>query len=186
MSNEFIRQNSERFAKMFKSVLEDNNSKSDKQASTEYTGVYTAIFPNKTPRELELEEIIKDLHYELAHLKIGDTNIPHLFGKSFEEIAKILSQYGKFKQSEARVKELERKLEIAKEALTSIEAQNGSCWCKFCKDNIRKSLQKMEEIDATDNKKLLQALQNLELELMDKLADVRQKIKELKEVQNDK
>lgn len=39
----------------------------------------------KTPRELELEEIIKDLHYELAHLKIGDTNIPLLFGKSFEE-----------------------------------------------------------------------------------------------------
>lgn len=37
-----------------------------------------------------------------------------------------------------------------------------------------------------DNKKLLQALQNLELELMDKLQDVRQKIKELKEVQNDK
>lgn len=36
-----------------------------------------------------------------------------------------------------------------------------------------------------DNKRLLQALQNLELELMDKLADVRQKIKELKEVQND-
>lgn len=35
-----------------------------------------------------------------------------------------------------------------------------------------------------DNKKLLQALQNLELELMDKLADVRQKIKELKNVQN--
>lgn len=38
----------------------------------------------------------------------------------------------------------------------------------------------------TDNKKLLQALQNLELELMDKLQDVRQKIKELKEVQNGK
>lgn len=37
-----------------------------------------------------------------------------------------------------------------------------------------------------DNKKLLQALQNLELELMDKLQDVRQKIKELKEVQNGK
>lgn len=64
----------------------------------------------KTPRELELEEIIKDLHYELAHLKIGDTNIPLLFGKSFEEIAKILSQYGKFKQSEARIKELEESI----------------------------------------------------------------------------
>ena len=37
-----------------------------------------------------------------------------------------------------------------------------------------------------DNKNLLQALQNLELELMDKLQDVRQKIKELKEVQNGK
>lgn len=37
----------------------------------------------------------------------------------------------------------------------------------------------------TDNKQLLQALQNLELELMDKLVDVRQKIKELKEVQNE-
>lgn len=37
-----------------------------------------------------------------------------------------------------------------------------------------------------DNKKLLQALQNLELELMDKLQDVRQKIKELKGMQNDK
>ena len=37
----------------------------------------------------------------------------------------------------------------------------------------------------TDNKKLLQALQNLELELVDKLADVRQKIRELKEVQNE-
>lgn len=36
-----------------------------------------------------------------------------------------------------------------------------------------------------DNKQLLQALQNLELELMDKLADVRQKIKELKEVENE-
>ena len=37
-----------------------------------------------------------------------------------------------------------------------------------------------------DNKRLLQALQNLELEVMDKLQDVRQKIKELKEVQNGK
>ena len=37
----------------------------------------------------------------------------------------------------------------------------------------------------TDNKQLFQALQNLELELMDKLADVRQKIKELKEVENE-
>ena len=37
-----------------------------------------------------------------------------------------------------------------------------------------------------DNKKLIQALQNLELELMDKLQDVRQKIKELKEVQKGK
>ena len=37
--------NSERFAKMFEFALEDNNSKSDKQTSTEYTGVYTAVFP---------------------------------------------------------------------------------------------------------------------------------------------
>lgn len=65
MSNEFIRQNSERLAKMFESVLEDNNSKSDKQASTEYTGVYTAIFPNKTPRELELEARVKELERKL-------------------------------------------------------------------------------------------------------------------------
>lgn len=36
-----------------------------------------------------------------------------------------------------------------------------------------------------DNKQLLQALQNLELELMDELTDVRQKIKELKEVENE-
>ena len=37
--------NSERFAKMFEFALEDNNLKSDKQTSTEYTGVYTGIFP---------------------------------------------------------------------------------------------------------------------------------------------
>lgn len=43
-----------------------------------------------------------------------------------------------------------------------------------------------KQVQQLDNKKLLQALQNLELELMDKLQDVRQKIKELKEVQNDK
>lgn len=36
-----------------------------------------------------------------------------------------------------------------------------------------------------DNKKLLQALQNLELELIDKLTDVRQKIKALKEKENE-
>ena len=41
---------------------------------------------------------------------------------------------------------------------------------------------KMQQID---NKQLLQALQNLELELMDELTDVRQKIKELKEAQNE-
>lgn len=33
----------------------------DKQTSTEYTGVYTAIFPNKTSRELELEARLKEL-----------------------------------------------------------------------------------------------------------------------------
>ena len=61
MSNEFIRQNSERFAKMFESALEDNSSKSDKQVSTEYTGVYTGIFPNIPPREIELETRVKEL-----------------------------------------------------------------------------------------------------------------------------
>ena len=33
----------------------------DKNISTEYTGVYTAIFPNKTPRELELEARVNEL-----------------------------------------------------------------------------------------------------------------------------
>lgn len=47
--------------------------------------------------------------------------------------------------------ELREKLKIAKEALTSIESQSRSCWCKFCKDNIRKSLQKMKQIDLNNN-----------------------------------
>ena len=38
----------------------------------------------------------------------------------------------------------------------------------------------------TDNKRLLQALQNLEFELMDKLQDVRKRIKAIKEKENDK
>lgn len=33
----------------------------NKQPSTEYTGVYTAIFPNKTPREIELEARVNEL-----------------------------------------------------------------------------------------------------------------------------
>lgn len=47
--------------------------------------------------------------------------------------------------------ELEEKLKIAEEALTSIESQSRSYWCKFCKDNIRKSLQKMKEVDINSN-----------------------------------
>lgn len=37
----------------------------DKNISTEYTGVYTGIFPNMSPRELELEARVKDLERKL-------------------------------------------------------------------------------------------------------------------------
>lgn len=54
--------------------------------------------------------------------------------------------YHQLYYSEARVKELEEKLKIAEEVLNDIECQDGSCWCKFCKDRIIKALQKIEEV----------------------------------------
>lgn len=37
----------------------------DKNISTEYTGVYTGIFPNMSPREIELEARVKELKSRL-------------------------------------------------------------------------------------------------------------------------
>lgn len=39
----------------------------DKNFSTEYTGVYTGIFPNMSPREIELEARVKELEEQLTH-----------------------------------------------------------------------------------------------------------------------
>lgn len=41
----------------------------DKNISTEYTGVYTGIFPNMSPREIELEARVKELKKENEELK---------------------------------------------------------------------------------------------------------------------
>ena len=42
----------------------------NKQTSTEYTGVYTMISSNKTPRELELEARVKELEQKLKIAEI--------------------------------------------------------------------------------------------------------------------
>lgn len=42
----------------------------NKQTSTEYTGVYTMISSNKTPRELELEVRVKELEQKLKIAEI--------------------------------------------------------------------------------------------------------------------
>lgn len=39
----------------------------DKNISTEYTGVYTGIFPNMSPREIEFEASVKELEEQLTH-----------------------------------------------------------------------------------------------------------------------
>ena len=44
----------------------------DKNISTEYTGVYTGIFPNMTPREIELEARVKELEERLRILDEED------------------------------------------------------------------------------------------------------------------
>lgn len=41
----------------------------NKQPSTEYTGVYTGIFPNMSPREIELEACVKELERKLEIAK---------------------------------------------------------------------------------------------------------------------
>lgn len=42
----------------------------NKQTSTEYTGVYTGIFPNMSPREIELEARVKELEQKLKIAEI--------------------------------------------------------------------------------------------------------------------
>lgn len=110
----------------------------------------------KTSREIELEAHIKELEeeYRIQKTKIQQ-RYEDLLGFDISEL-EDLSQEDKNILDNSTIKslfnenkKLERKLEIAKETLIGIEAQNGSCWCKFCKDNIRKALQKMEEIDGT-------------------------------------
>ncbi len=49
----------------------------NKQTSTEYTGVYTAVFPNKTPREIELEARVKELKEKLKIAEKALNNIHH-------------------------------------------------------------------------------------------------------------
>lgn len=49
----------------------------DRNISTEYTGVYTGIFPNMSPREIELEARVKDLEEKL---KIAEEALQYYAG----------------------------------------------------------------------------------------------------------
>lgn len=99
----------------------------NKQPSTEYTGVYTAIFPNKTPREIELEARVKELEEKL--------------NAQFAEMEEKLTA------EEMKNFKLREKLSIAKEELWKISDAfyRGTTLSELCYI-AKQALQKIKEV----------------------------------------